>query len=824
MKTWKLLLTCCISFCSAFFANVAVDIACGPEADPYDAYVSFFHNNLQGEQGYRPFYFTDWNFVYDENEPADERQINAREWAAYLGRPVTAADVEKVMYKLDSASTVRTTQALECKATLPDSLLNNTFLQALALGKHKDANTYYRFAKQVEPLANIACLSWEPVKKDTAALTAAAQQAQAQILTVKDKFIRLRYAYQAQRLFHYGDADADAEKVYDHYTARQSSSSYIKGLALALKAGELHNLGDSVQAAYLFSKVFSQYPEKRLLAYINYTRFSHAGLKQVLPLAKNGEERASLYAMEGFGNPEPGMEYLQHTYENAPASVLNGVLLIREINKMEESYLQKLLTNAQYTTYNVGGKGSHGFFEAVADSEQTKYNTRLQQLIRFCGTLAAEKRYPEPALGHIAASYLYWMQNKTSEGMAELAAIDKSAISTKLNDQRQIVSLLLSAQQIQHYNAVNEAALLPALQWLDRRVATIPAAGYNNQGGETYRLNRFAITARNFYSNILAPAYLRQRDTAKAAAALYKSNFYHIDGYTDVQNATTEPAAASIPDFWYTYLRSSHLKQLISWKTTASGQAYHRFLFAPLKTLTADQLQEMLGTAYLREHNYAYAYQTFKRLPVSYFTTANTDDNGDTYGDDPFVDPVNDYPKQHTTVKQGYSKLTYARAMLQLQQQIKAHPTVAANYYRMASGLYSASTYGNSWELISYYWSAYDFGRSGQYYYDTDYVKTGTAMQYYLKARALSRNPEFKARCTFMAAKCRQKQWNSPEYNYLTDYSNYEKNQAVYRSHIRSSSYFRELGTTYRNTRFVKQAIGECSYLRDYIRVQAKVH
>jgi hypothetical protein len=151
-----------------------------------------------------------------------------------------------------------------------------------------------------------------------------------------------------------------------------------------------------------------------------------------------------------------------------------------------------------------------------------------------------------------------------------------------------------------------------------------------------------------------------------------------------------------------------------------------------------------------------------------------------------------------------------------IQNKAKTDPKHAATYYfEMATGWYNASHYGNAYYLISYGWNAYDYGRPSRYSYDKDYIKTHTAEFLYLKARTLSTNPEFKARCTFMAAKCRQKQYVIPDY---FGYGNNDK----YDLQVRENPYFADLKKNYPKTAFYKTAVNECSYFRDFLSPQKK--
>ncbi len=867
MKNWKKLLICCVSFVAAYFANVAIDLACSDEGDPYDYYISFYHNNLQGEKSYGSFYFTNYQYLFAGTEPVSESEINANEWAVYLGKSVKPEDVEKAMYGLDSAKNVAVNSFLGDKRSSTDSLNRNTFLTALVAGQHKNALQYFRFAKEVEPIANFDYNLWEPTPVDTLSLRNAAEKAESFASAEKDRFLKLRYAYQAQRLFHYGKDFEKAKQVYANFISQNTLKSHVKGWALALKAGEERRLGDTLQSAYLFSKVFADYPERRVQAYRNY-HYIDVTTPQVLPLAKTDAEKAVIYAIDGFGKPEITMDYLQKVYQYQPNSPMVGVLLVREVNKLEEYYLTNRLNNltdsaAKSQTKSkiivaenngqkiskcfgwilfagsflliagiVGlivknkpvktvpkfvyglllfagvsllvyaffirqksvpsvqsSKANPVFFTRVADSIQTKYNQHIAQLIGFCDQLSAENKYPEPGIANLTKAYLWWMQSNAADGFKAIEASEKEKLSPKLHDQQQIIKLLLSAQIIQQLDSVNENSLLPSLKWLDGKVKSTSAEVVNNSGWYDGRINRFATTSRDFYQHILAPAYLRQGDTTRAALALLKSDSYVTS------------------DFWQKYLRSSQLQQIINWKMNPPKTAWLQFLTGSLQSAESDNLYELLGTAYLREHKYASAVLAFAHQKNS-DKRSSDDELGN-----PFLDQLNDYPKNFIT--DGFTKTDFAKAMAALQNKIKTSPKNPQLYYQYATALYNTSTYGNSWNLISYEWLSMDYARKTVYSYDTDYIRTSNAKQYFLKARALSNDADFKAQCTFMVARCWQKEQELPDYLTM-DYNFYQEAQKNYSKQMRRNPYFKEF-SQYRKTSFYKIAVDECSYLRDFL-------
>ncbi len=777
MRTWKTSVIYCVSFIGCFFTCVAIILACADEGDPYDYYTSFFHNNIQGQKDYGAFYFTNNLFLYSNTEPASEADINAEEWATYLGKDVTSADVLKAMYHLNHATdSVLYAGYLNQKGSLPDSLASNTFLKTIV--SNKSAIKYYRFAKSVEKIANVEARIWEPTPMDTVALRTQGEQAFVFASQEKDKFIQLRYYYQAQRLLHYGATWRQASDVYDKYLAPINVSSHVKGWALSLKAGELRKLGDTVKAAYLFSKIFAQYPERRVQAYRNY-RYMHTKIGQVLELAANDAERSNIFAIDGFADPQLNIIPLQKVYALAPQSPMVGVLLIREINKLEEYYLTPKLQPDQPVLYS--------FDATMRAGSQNATLSAMQQLKDFSKQLAGEKKYPDAEIGTLAAAYLAWMQGSTTEGAALLKELYAVNLKPDFEDQKQIIQLLLSAQGLQKYNRVNEGILLPALQWLDKKAKAENKSDTTTIWNED-KVYPFTATERNFYEHVLAPVYLKQQDTSMAALAL--------------------AAAGTEYDFWQTKLHSDNVRTIIHLKTAPSNP-YISFLVNKVGGLAPNYYNDLLGTSYLREHQYGKAAAAFKLIDVT------TEKPQDYTPADPFIERINDYPRVYTYGKaKGYTKLQFAQAMAALELQIKSDPANQASYYyKMATGLYNTSTYGNAWYLISYSWSGTDFGRTRNIYYDADYIKTSNAEKYYLMARKFGKTPEFKAKCTFMAAKCRQKQAEAPSYTA----PDFDELQKTYQLQLRSSELFADLKANYKRTAFYKRAVGDCSYLKDYI-------
>ncbi|PWS31048.1 hypothetical protein [Pedobacter paludis] len=807
MKTFKKLLLIFSVFLITFFGEIAINFACGGEVDPYDYYISYFHNNVQGDE-YLSFAFNQMQYLNSEEEVENESDINSKEWANYLN--VKAEDVHKVMYEADSATSVKLANYTGKISELPDSLQKNSFLQSLS--KQKNVLKYYLFAKNCEPYANVDFNLWDPKPRDSLAMDVKAKEALGLTASEKDGFLKLRYAYQAQRMFHYAGLHNDSKTTYDKFINTSKDNSAVKGWALALYAGSIRRLGNPEESAYLFSKVFASSPERRVQAYKNYY-YNSAPVNGALKYAKSNKERANIWAINGFGNPESNIESLNKVYQYEPNSLLNGALLVREVNKLEQALIAD----------NDIAKISFNYYFSNSDNQKYKDSVKsinlkhLNEIRNFAVKLASEKKYPQPELGTLTAAYLSWMENKDFLASNYLAILNPDKLSERLRDQYHITALLLKAKNIRKGNPFNENELLPTLKWLDEKRFEENKNQVNDWDNED---KRFSRTTRNFYQQILAPAYLKLSDTAKAALAMVKGD---LASRTLKENSLFQNMSYQTTAFWQQYLTPKSMQGLAVYKTKASGNDLTALLAKALNQLKNDDFYELYGTTYLRTHQYDKAVQMFAKVSpnYSYFTPENwyaQEENSKLYAN-PFVQTINDYPKKYVTSKTSITKKSFAIEMLRLQKlTVSDKKNASLYYYKMANAVYQTGYFGNSWFLISYDWSSYDNYSLPKYAYDVDYKKAQTAKAWYLKARALSTNVDFKAKCTFMLAKCAQKQiiMNSQSLSF----GYYDKDDVKYKDFIHANynnPYFKELRLKYSKTTFYQTASTECSYLGDFI-------
>jgi hypothetical protein len=794
---WKLFFVACSSVIAVSFPQNI--IGCGPDSDPYDYYTSFFHNTLNEASGYKPFYYTGSNFLYDENETFNTAQLLSEEWANYCKNGTTATDAYAIVNGISWRDLDKVYQAIQKNQTLKlsDSVAHNTMLAYFQKTKDLEALGYILYAKKVEPFVVGNSDYWEPAVRDSAQMNKLIQDGVQLYNATKSPLLQLKYGYQITRLALYSDRYEDAIKMYDKYIAPNTIESVLQPIALALKAGAYFRTGKQMEAAYLFSKAFSNSPAKRISNYLGFTWSINDSSKreQYLQFCKNDEEKANmlaLFGMNSINNESAILATIQQLHPNAAAL---DMLAIREINKMEEKYFTPILKS------EAGGSTFFYYWDSGnnTDSFLLEGKSKAIELSNALHEIAINPKAKNAALMETGAAYCAFMGRDFPKAKQLIADADKLNPSNKVKDQLELTRLLVNISAQENIDANFEAAILPALQWLEAKAKNenVNSSEYNFQ-------NRpWTKSYRDLMSEILARRYHRQGDLHKEVLCISAADKIVSD----------ENHSIMALEFMRSQLNSKQVEELFQILYNTPDFDYIQFLINH-SALEQSDIAEFAGTAYLREYDFANAIEWYKKCKP---TSIEIDTN-------PFADFKNDVIYAVASDKKSkWTKLTFATEMLR--QKILAEKStgklVAQAYYKMAIGMYNMTYYGHAWNLTEYYRS----GVEGYYVpkkaapYKQEYFRCYTAEKYFEKAKNAGVDPNFKARCLFMMAKCSQKQLTRPQYeDYANNWDKMEIAERQFNKDFRNNKYFAEFKKNYRTTAFYKEAFNSCSYLRDFIK------
>jgi hypothetical protein len=192
---------------------------------------------------------------------------------------------------------------------------------------------------------------------------------------------------------------------------------------------------------------------------------------------------------------------------------------------------------------------------------------------------------------------------------------------------------------------------------------------------------------------------------------------------------------------------------------------------------------------------------------------------GDLSYGDPFAIHINDcHDCDHAEeLAERYSKIEFVKRLMQLKSEMGINPAVVANNsYLLGNAYYNATYYGNYRDFYYnaifddwYYFTPFEGNDEGGNYAGLENMST--AMQYYRDALEASSDPEFRAQCVFMLAKCEQNIYFS-----FGD-SEYDCPSPKGCDFI-AGKYFRELEDEYAGTEYFQQVLQECGYFATYMK------
>ncbi len=792
---WKAFITACISTTIVSFPQNI--IGCGPEADPYDYYTSFFHQNLPEVNGYRPFYYTGYNFLYDADEPASVTDLLAEEWAAYCGVAVKNADAKKLVNKFALKDLNNLYYHIEKNQPLkiPDSVKQNSMTDYFIRSKDTEALGYILYAKQVEPNVIGGEGDWNTPARDSIKMAKLIKNGQQLYGAAKKDIFKLKYIYQFLRLAHYSGRYTDVINWYDEFVTKNTASSVLQPLSLALKAGALFRSGQQKEAAYLFSKVFAASNVKRVSNYLGFkwSVNSEAAKAEYIAMGKNDKEKADIITLFTLGSTNNDLHNLQEIFRLDPGSEHLEVLVVREINKLEEKYLTPILQNVQ------GGKAFYfTWTNADRDSIITDAGKEVKAFASFLHEAAGSSAVKNAGLLETSAAYASYMIKDYTTAKKYLVAADKMRLTQKVKDQWALTNLLVTINEKDKIDAAFEEQLLPSLKWLEERVKAERPVEV-----DFWQVHQWRNIYRNLMSEVLAKRYHEQGDLAKETLSIGAADWI-MKGQRDYYGGMNGI------EFLRDKLISNDVEKLYALLDSKQPNKFEIYLFNH-NSVTKKEVIDFAGTSYLREYGYSNAIAWFKRSA-----------DKKTINKNPFIDILYDREEQFAAENNfSITKLAFAQEMLRLEQQAKQPSLAAKAYYKIALGMYNMSYYGHTWELVQYYRS----GSDGYYIpknatgFQKEYYGVFKAHDYFEKAMKASNDKNFKARCLFMMAKCAQKQIRRPQYDdYTTNYDKMSTDEDLYFIQFKQNKYFPQFVKDYGNTAFYKQAFSSCSYLRDFVK------
>lgn len=794
---WKIFAVACASvFFVSFPQNI---IGCGPGIDPYDYYTSFFQNDLGNDKALQPFYYTGFSFLYDEEEPTSREDVLVIEWLNYTKVQNKKDAMDFIInYSHKDLSTLYYHLEKNKPLSVPDSVKRNEMTKYFMASKDFETLGYIMYAKKVEPFVTSYYNNWDATPVDSLKMHKQLLSGIQLYNASKTDFIKLKYGYQIMRLAFYNNEAADAILYYDKYIATNKTSSVLQELSLAMKAGALYRTGKEAQAAYLYSKVFASTDVKKIS---NYTSFKWANgtndkiLEDAMSFCTSNKEKANLLALASLGKTGNVLSSLQNTLSIDAKNELLKTLVVREINKLEETLLTPSIST------EAGGKAFYFTWNDMnSDSAFASQKDYAKKVVSFLEEASNKVVSNDKGFYYISAAYVSYMRRDLKEAKDFLALAKKQDLRQREKDQWQLTDLLVKVNETEKIDPAFEESILPSVKWMYEKAEKEKAKAINY-----YEYKQWKNFYRNFFTEVMAKKYHKQKDFIKETLSV---------GAADMPSEEVQDGEYSFGNginFLHDNLQSADVNLLYGLMTLDKKTKFDDFLLSHNSIKEKDVI-DFAGTAYLRDYDYQQA--------INWFSKSSAKNSQKKIEKNPFIDLLYDREERLSNEKITTSKLDFAKEMLRLENLIK---TDAANadkyYYKIALGMYNMTYYGHAWELVAYYRSGsdgYSIPKDANTF-QKEYYGCFKAHDYFKKAVDVSSNKEFKARALFMMAKCSQKLEQQPGYGDPYDYDTYTNNMKNYMIGFKNNKYFPEFTKIYRQTAFYNEAFNTCSYLRDFV-------
>jgi len=755
-------MTWSIPFCCLLLMLLPSKISkgCGPSDFSFKGY-SFLLPELTAEDGPYAPYFLKFDQLYENYQQESEVQVdeNLAEWQEIFCQLAKVKDIQELIYNtsVEDLETVKT--AIKSKNyPLPARLNRNSFARHLERNECNETIDYLIFAKTCEPHVTYQG-GWDVPKRDIITMKNLIASGRRMFRKTKSNYIKLRYAYQLIRLAHYVQEYELVLELYDSLLPKtDTKKSILFDWILGHKAGALYHLGEKVEAAYLYALIFQNSKSKRASAYQSFKIQTDEQWKACLLLCQSNQERATLYALRANTEESKAAEEMAEIYQLDPLNPNLELLLVKEMRKLEKDFLGIDFNDK---------KRDNKRFHKIPRQEANTYLVGLEKFIIQC---VKENKVANKELWQLAQGYIEYLSGDLYAANTTFTELSKTIKKPRLKEQLDIFKL---AHQITDYDGID--------------------AEEEDEIVEVIKDNPIYKTQADF-QDFINDKFAHEYKKAGTPGKAFRCHF-------NIQDLKPHPQEDIIEDLLELCQKEEKTKFERALITNPDGNSIE------------NDLLDMKGTLLLLEGKPEAALEVLKRIPRNEW---------DKYQFNPFVDHITDCiecPLEDTIV---YNKVTLIERIFELEYKAKSDfEKGPIYYYLLGLAHYNMTYFGNSWKAMDFFRSGgnWEYRKLGIFkhwffpYGNQENHDCTKALEYFEKARVLTKNRELAARASFMAAKCEQNAYFTSKDCAYTGYRN-----EIPTPPTEYRKYFGLLKAEYADTEFYQQAIEECKFFKAYAR------
>lgn len=310
----------------------------------------------------------------------------------------------------------------------------------------------------------------------------------------KDPFLKSRYWFLAIKASFYSDRQVNGVSFF-YQTEKSIPKNTLYYRALAYVAGVEYKQKHYAKSNFLYSQVFDKCPTMRVVSAYCFHPQEQKDWKQSLLMAKTDDEKAALWAIQGYYNDDE--KAIAEIYKLQPKNQHLDFLLTRLINnqenKIDQSFKDKTVLENKKRTKDSIHKSTINLVTKIAESDKTS----------------------KPYLWNVAAGYLETLNGNFKQADKNFDKAESKMPKTPLAvDQVRLLRFVNNLSKIDQLNPENEKTILADLSWLYFELPKKPI--------ENFRYENASAWSKNY----LAALYRSQKNTVMTEIFNHESSFY----------------------------------------------------------------------------------------------------------------------------------------------------------------------------------------------------------------------------------------------------------------------------------------------------------
>ena len=741
---------------------------CGGGYYEGSSYFNLFQQENIPQKAFYPFLKTYDVAFYDGVEPYQSENI--RLWYHYFNKKYSKKSLAQLIFN--------------------DKV--NDFSKDFKQGaKETQFVKYIQFAKDCESIAVERSGSWdykEILNSKEGNVSELLENGLKLFEKEKDTDLKLRYAYQIIRLYHYSKMHYEAIDFFEDSIQSEYPKNEIYYYLLDQLGGCYYNIQQYERAAYTFLTVFDKSLDRKASAFTSYKFCTYKGAEGKT-LLKTQEERANQIFITGLRQFSDELQDLQRIRDIGVAEDKQELLLMRIINGLEREALPQ---------YSSGEKSIMAF------KRDTK--EKIIDVLSFVDEVI-EENPKNQGFWKLTSSYLSFLSGNIDTAKTKLTGVT----SNTLSQQKESLKVIYNVFSWNGISAENEKWLANVFKHLKSEKAL------DVSHCEEFSENTYSCNIRAFTFKQLSHYYFQQDELAKAF--LLQNPYRYLD---NIKGISSHKLVDQLIDLLEKPNKNSFEELLLKERSGAN------------KTTIINVLKNEKGNIYMRSGDFKNAIHfldkhEYKDILPEIFSN-NTKECFTCEVDDVMEDAVYQAELFSFLNKEmnTYTLTTNLNRLAEItdNNEEKEWKRKLANYL-LANYFFNVSNTGY-FKSVNYSiesWGPYGFGqeRVSQKLIDEQkdnfYFNTNTNLynnlaskskEYYKKTIALSSDKELNARCSYMIAKCELNYFYNNDWT--TSYGLYDVDE----TEEPTREGFDALKNNYSNTKFYEEIKSRCGFFKHY--------